>query len=62
MGRLRKLGQDTEMAKQKSKGAPRDGNAQDRTLPAKVSRNYENHPSKGRDVGRGTPSQGGKKL
>ena len=60
--KMAKLGFETKMARQKSKGAPKNGNAQDRTLPARVPRNYENHPSKGRDVGRGTPFQTAKKL
>lgn len=49
-------GQNTKAAKQPNKGAPRAGDASDRTLPAKNSRNYEDAPSATNGRGRGTPS------
>jgi len=54
----------TKIAKQKSKGAPRAGDASDRGgLPTKATRCYETNPATGKGSSdRGTPSQGGKKL
>ena len=53
--RARKLGQATEATKQKGKGAPRNGNAEDvGGLPTKATRCYETNPANGKGSTRGT--------
>ena len=43
-----------------AKGAVRDGDFKDKSPTKKSVRCYEDHPSKGKDVGRGTPQIKGK--
>lgn len=49
----KRLGFEAKIAK--GKGLPRAGDGSDAgTLPKQATRSYETHPSKGKNVGRGT--------